>query len=297
MDIQTLTCPSCGASLSVPRGASRVTCDYCGNTLGVTLSGKGATLELVQQVAETVAASGESTRSAIEDASQVTQAELRRLQLTQELTATQLQLTNIRGEIRALEREKSTRKIRQQLQDLRQQEKRLKEKILKLHQRLNPSKKTTSAPRRKKKKKKSNTGGCLAIIAILIFLLAFAELSTFVSTSGETYGMFPIWSAILATMLLWGIFRKAGRSGWNAFIPIYNLIVLLEIVGRPWWWIFLLLIPVVNIVILAVLMVDLAKSFGQGIGFAIGLILLPIIFLPILAFGKREKYVGPAAAS
>jgi hypothetical protein len=94
---------------------------------------------------------------------------------------------------------------------------------------------------------------------------------------------------------LWKVFTKAGKPGWAAIIPIYNVIVLLEIVGRPWWWFLLMFIPVVNFVIGIIVMIDLAKSFGKGVGFGIGLLLLGFIFIPILGFGSAQ-YVGPAAA-
>jgi hypothetical protein len=86
----------------------------------------------------------------------------------------------------------------------------------------------------------------------------------------------------------WRVFEKAGKPGWAAIIPIYNTIVLLEIAGKPIWWIFLMLIPFVNIVIAILVMIDLAKNFGKGAGFAVGLILLPFIFFPILGFGSAE---------
>jgi len=97
---------------------------------------------------------------------------------------------------------------------------------------------------------------------------------------------------ILILASAWKIFAKAGKPGWAAIIPIYNWVILLEIVGRPIWWIVLLLIPCVNIVIMCILMVELAKSFGKDVAFAIGLILLGVIFLPILGFGSA-KYQGP----
>jgi hypothetical protein len=65
-------------------------------------------------------------------------------------------------------------------------------------------------------------------------------------------------------------------------------------VGRPGWWLILYLIPIVNIVVMIIVLVDLSKSFGKGGGFAVGLILLPIIFFPILAWGDA-RYQGPAA--
>ena len=90
----------------------------------------------------------------------------------------------------------------------------------------------------------------------------------------------------------WRIFEKAGKSGWAAIIPIYNTIILLEIVGKPWWWLLLFLIPVVNI-IFAVWMTNLLSlSFGKGVGFTLGLIFLSFIFYPILAF-SNVVYIGP----
>ena len=94
----------------------------------------------------------------------------------------------------------------------------------------------------------------------------------------------------------WRIFTKAGEAGWKAIIPIWNIIVLLRIIGRPWWWILLFLIPIVGIVIGIIMYIDLAKSFGKGGGFAVGLILLGFIFIPVLGFGSAT-YVGPAASS
>ncbi len=91
----------------------------------------------------------------------------------------------------------------------------------------------------------------------------------------------------------WTIFKKAGKPGWACIIPFYNIIVLLQIVGKPWWWLLLMLIPIVNIVFAIWMLNLLSKSFGQGVGFTIGLLLLSVIFLPILAFGSYT-YAGPA---
>ena len=87
-------------------------------------------------------------------------------------------------------------------------------------------------------------------------------------------------------------FTKAGQPGWAAIVPVYNLIVLLQIVGRPLWWILLMLIPLVNFVIAILVYIDLAKSFGKSTGFGIGLVFLSFIFFPILGFGDA-RYIGP----
>ncbi len=105
-------------------------------------------------------------------------------------------------------------------------------------------------------------------------------------------------TAVLGLLLLiatWVIYSKAGKPGWANIIPIYSSIVHIQLVGRPLWWFVMLLIPGVNIYFSIVLTNDLSKSFGHGVGFTLGLIFLPIIFLPILAFGGSQ-YVGPVAA-
>ncbi|MCC8408439.1 DUF5684 domain-containing protein [Mucilaginibacter sp. UR6-1] len=94
---------------------------------------------------------------------------------------------------------------------------------------------------------------------------------------------------------MWKIFTKAGKPGWAAIIPIYNIIVLLEIIGKPIWWLVLFLIPCVNIVFAVWAINLLSKSFGQSEGFTIGLLLLGFIFFPILGFGNYQ-YLGPAGA-
>jgi len=98
--------------------------------------------------------------------------------------------------------------------------------------------------------------------------------------------------AIIAGM--WKMYAKAGKPGWAAIIPIYNVIVLLEICGRPIWWILLFLIPCVNFVIAIIVWIDVAKSFGKGTGFGLGLAFLGFISVPLLGFGS-DKYIGPAA--
>lgn len=94
----------------------------------------------------------------------------------------------------------------------------------------------------------------------------------------------------------WKIFEKAGKPGWAVIIPIYNTIVGLEIIGRPWWWVFLLMIPIVDIVVGIVMTFELAKVYGKGTGFGFGLLLLPFIFIPILALDD-SRYLGPLANS
>ena len=92
----------------------------------------------------------------------------------------------------------------------------------------------------------------------------------------------------------WKMYVKAGKPGWACLVPIYNIIVMLQIVGRPIWWLVLFLIPFVNFVVLIILSIDMAKSFGKGTGYGIGLAFLGAIFYPMLGFGDA-KYQGPSA--
>ena len=101
--------------------------------------------------------------------------------------------------------------------------------------------------------------------------------------------------SIIMVIAHWKIYEKAGKPGWAAIIPIYNIIVLLEIVGKPIWWIFLILFPCTSFIFAIWTVNLLSKSFGQSEGFTVGLLLLGFIFYPILAFGNYQ-YLGPAAA-
>lgn len=93
---------------------------------------------------------------------------------------------------------------------------------------------------------------------------------------------------LISVIGMWKLFTKAGKPGWACIIPIYNMIVLLEIAGKPIWWIILFFIPIVNVVISILMYVGIAERFGRGVGTALGLIFFPIIFMMILGFGSAE---------
>jgi hypothetical protein len=99
---------------------------------------------------------------------------------------------------------------------------------------------------------------------------------------------------------VWKVFEKAGKPGWAAIIPIYNIIVLLEIAGKPLWWIILFFIPIANLVASILVGLAVARNFGKSDGFGIGLALLGFIFFPILGFSQAQyqgaKSPPPVAA-
>jgi hypothetical protein len=103
----------------------------------------------------------------------------------------------------------------------------------------------------------------------------------------------PLVVFILMVVALWMVFAKAGKPGWASIVPIYNIFVMLEIVGRPWWWLLLMFIPVVGLIMAIIVAIDMAKAFGKGTGFGIGLAFLPFIFYPVLAFGDAQYQGAP----
>lgn len=105
-------------------------------------------------------------------------------------------------------------------------------------------------------------------------------------------GIYLIMMAVFGAFMWWGMFTKAGKPGWHSIIPFWNVVVWLQIVGRPGWWFILMFIPLVNLIIVILACVDTSKSFGKGTGFTIGLVLLGVIFFPILSWGP-DKYLGP----
>jgi hypothetical protein len=94
--------------------------------------------------------------------------------------------------------------------------------------------------------------------------------------------------ALLMIISLWKLFSKAGQPGWASIIPIYQTVVMLQVAGKPIWWIILLFVPIANVVIAIMMLAGIAKNFGKGVGFVLGMIFLPIIFLPILGLGSAE---------
>ncbi len=133
-------------------------------------------------------------------------------------------------------------------------------------------------------------GGAAALIIWFIFMIA-------------------IWIG-LSWLMYWKVFEKAGKESWKGLIPIYQFYVIIEIVGRPTWWFWVIaasyigmLIPVLNFiawiplfVMILLVALDMARCFGKSNGFGIGLWLLSFVFYPILGFGDA-RYLGPLAAA
>ena len=93
---------------------------------------------------------------------------------------------------------------------------------------------------------------------------------------------------VLELVAMWKLYVKAGKPGWAAIIPIYNVLVMLEIAKKPWWYLLLMLIPIVNIVIAIMTTVAFVKAYGKGTGFAVLTLFFSPIMYPILAFGDSQ---------
>jgi hypothetical protein len=98
--------------------------------------------------------------------------------------------------------------------------------------------------------------------------------------------IFGIMVTVIEIVGAWYMFEKAGEPGWAAIIPIYNYLIAIKIAGKQWWYILLLLIPVVNLIVYILILDGLSKSFGKGTGFTVGLFFFRFIFIPILGFGN-----------
>jgi len=99
-----------------------------------------------------------------------------------------------------------------------------------------------------------------------------------------------VWLAFVLAIVagIWKVFVKAGEPGWAALVPIYNLVVLVKVSGKPMWWLVLFLIPLANFVALIMIAIAVAERFGKGAGYGLGLALLPFIFYPMLGFSDAQ---------
>ena len=84
----------------------------------------------------------------------------------------------------------------------------------------------------------------------------------------------------------WKLYTKAGRQAWEVFIPVYNAVILMKIINRPWWWVILLFFPIVNLIMLPVVWVETARSFGHMLRKA-GHTIIKVISKVDIQFGKN----------
>lgn len=104
--------------------------------------------------------------------------------------------------------------------------------------------------------------------------------------------IFSLIVTVINIISYWKIFKKSGKHGWAALIPIYNMVVLYKVAKINPLLLILYFIPIVNFVAILVLgvlqSVNVSKVFGKSAVYTLGLLFLPVIFYPILAFGKAK---------
>jgi hypothetical protein len=103
-----------------------------------------------------------------------------------------------------------------------------------------------------------------------------------------------LFSLIVFVVLIvsaWRMYEKAGQAGWVSFIPILNLLGLLKMIGKPFWWI-VLYVPPLTPFTHFVVTVMVARRFGKSALFGVGLYFLPMFFLPLIGLGGA-RYLGP----
>lgn len=94
--------------------------------------------------------------------------------------------------------------------------------------------------------------------------------------------------SILLVVAFWKIFQKAGEPGWKSIIPFYNLYTMCKIIWGTGWLFFLFIIPIVSFIFYIMSAYRLAKVFGKGMGYTLGIIFLPNVFTLILGFGNAQ---------
>ncbi len=114
----------------------------------------------------------------------------------------------------------------------------------------------------------------------------------FVPEYSATYFIVATIVSIVGLIALWKIYKKAGEHGWATLIPFYGNYVFFKITWGNGWFFLLLMIPLVNIVVHIISIYKLAKVFGHGVPFTIGLLFFYPIFTLILGFGSSNKYLG-----
>lgn len=241
MAVRQINCPSCAAPLQVTAGISTMQCSYCTTSLKVERSVGEVQLAIASQVSETIQQGDRETQSVIQENTFVTQSELRRLQLSQDLANRRMQLSQLRSEVRAVERAESTSVTRRQLQELHKQEAELLEQIARIDAILNPplpgEEKETSKPDSGPRK----SGGS----GLLNLLFSF---SGRIGRSGFW------WGTIIASIVASFGYARADSSGQpdsiGAILVLLAFWIFLAVQskrlhdrGKSAWWLLLWLMP------------------------------------------------------
>lgn len=128
----------------------------------------------------------------------------------------------------------------------------------------------------------------------LTTLMLAQDSATALDTESPIFLLISLSLVVLMFAGMYAAFVKAGQPGWGAIVPIYNLYLMCKIADRPGWWVLLFLIPFVGLVVMIVVTWGIARTFDKGIGYTLGLTILPFVFWPMLGFGPAQHYLAHA---
>lgn len=253
MSVVQEACPSCAAPLDIPASATKFKCPYCSTSLAVQRHGSEVALAIGSALTSSIEKSGTQTQEAIKEGSYVTQTELRRLQISQDLSMAQMRLSNVQGEIRSIERLPVTPVTRNQLVELRASEADLKRQIKTLSDILNPPPPTATSQAVPERSVTTLNNGRniawllfsptgrisrsqywigVAVLAVIFFVIGITSPGTADAATGEAASPAGFCSTILMLLFLWIGFAVSAKRYHDR--------------GKPLWWVFIVLIPVIG---------------------------------------------------
>jgi len=181
MNIQKINCPACGATIQVMKDVDTYVCSYCGTSFTVEQKDGTLTARLVKNVENVIKDIGDKTSTSIRESSQSTQNELKKIQIQQQISTLQNQLSTINFEIRSLERSKRNRKQRKQLRELKTEKLKLVERIKVLESEIYG----TSSDSQVKKEKNNVKLPKWLIVSGLVFLIILCAIISFSTQKNE----------------------------------------------------------------------------------------------------------------
>ncbi|MER3376501.1 MAG: signal peptidase I [Allomuricauda sp.] len=110
--------------------------------------------------------------------------------------------------------------------------------------------------------------------------------------NGTQWIIFILIIQVIHFLGTWKLYIKAGRKAWEAAIPIYNGVVLMKIINRPWWWVILLFIPIINLLMIPVVWVETIRSFGKNTLLDTWLVILTLgLYIYYINYAEDVTYI------